>query len=256
MSDQASIKTIGTIILICCLASSISTKSLNKAVLEVLNCIDINNQKQDLSNAKKKLSKIVGRDVKELNQTEILRATAETASENSVDGIFAPLFWMSIGIFLWKISFMLPGPLTMAWAFKATSTIDSMIGYKQGRLKWLGYAGAKLDDLLTWIPSRLVLLTLPLTSRSWNLFFKLTQAALIEGALDESPNSGISEAIFAHCASVRMGGKNTYNGVVNIKPTLAKDAPEANPASIKKILDLSLRLEFCWLTILLVVNHL
>lgn len=49
----------------------------------------------------------------------------------------------------------------MAWIFKASSTIDSMLGYKEGKLKWLGFTGAKLDDLMVWLPSRIVLITLP-----------------------------------------------------------------------------------------------
>ncbi len=67
-----------------------------------------------------------------------------------------------------------PGPLALAWGFKAASTLDSMLGYRQGRLRWLGTAGARLDDLLVWLPCRLVALTLPLAAglgprRSWEL---------------------------------------------------------------------------------------
>ena len=145
------------------LASALAARSLRDSVLAVLQALP------DLPSARDRLSWIVGRDVSQLDQDDILRASAETASENAVDGLFAPLFWMLIGAGLWKAGFSQgPGPLALAWAFKASSTLDSMLGYKQGRLRWLGTAGARLDDLLTWLPCRLVLITLPLVSMRWS----------------------------------------------------------------------------------------
>lgn len=83
------------------LSSSLASRSLNKSILEILNIISKENTIDNLSNLRQKLSLIVGRDVDNLDINEILRALAETASENSVDGIFAPLFWMFLGtIFL------------------------------------------------------------------------------------------------------------------------------------------------------------
>ena len=109
------------------LSSSLASRSLNKSILEILNLISKENHRDNLSNLRKKLSLIVGRDVENLDTNEILRASAETASENSVDGIFAPLFWMFLGTILWEFNQSMPGPLAMAWIFKATSTIDSML---------------------------------------------------------------------------------------------------------------------------------
>ena len=68
-----------------------------------------------------------------------------------------------------------------------------------------------------------------------------------DGIVDSSPNSGISEAIFAYCAEVKMGGVNYYKGVEIIKPIIAKSCPIANINSVKKILNLSLRLQLFWL---------
>ncbi len=203
--------------------------------------------------ARNKLSHIVGRDVEKLSKEDILRATAESASENAVDGIFAPLFWMMLGTFFWKISTALPGPLTMAWLFKASSTIDSMIGYRFGKLKWLGQSGAKLDDALTFIPCRLVLLTLPLVSKNWIKAPSLIRAAWADGVKDISPNSGLSEAIFAHCANIRMGGINTYKNSYISKPLLAINSPPASKKGIKKILRLHLKLEIIWILAMIVI---
>ena len=102
------------------LSSSLASRSLNKSILEIINSIG----KENLSNSRRKLSLIVGRDVENLNTNEILRAAAETASENSVDGIFAPLFWIFLGTIFWEFDQSIPGPLAMAWIFKASSTID------------------------------------------------------------------------------------------------------------------------------------
>ncbi len=235
------------------LSSSLASRSLNKSILEILNLINKENHSDNLSNLRQKLSLIVGRDVENLDTNEILRATAESASENSVDGIFAPLFWMFIGIIFWEFNQSMPGPLAMAWIFKASSTIDSMIGYKEGKLKWLGFTGAKLDDLMVWIPSRFVLITLPFCCKTNQPICTTIRDSWKDGIVDSSPNSGVSEAIFAYCAEVRMGGVSYYKGVKKIKPIIANSYPIANIASVKKILNLSLRLQLAWLLIFFLI---
>ncbi len=229
------------------LSSSLASRSLNKSILEIINLISKENLRDDLSNLRQKLSLIVGRDVENLDTNQILRATAETASENSVDGIFAPLFWMFLGTIFWEFDQSIPGPLAMAWIFKAASTIDSMLGYKEGNLKWLGFAGAKLDDLMVWIPSRIVLITLPFCCKTKKSIFKTIRDSWEDGILDASPNSGISEAIFAYCAGVRMGGINHYKGQKRIKAIIAKSYPIATISSVKKILNISFRLQIAWI---------
>ena len=229
------------------LSSSIASRSLNKSIFEILDLLNKKNNTKNLSKLRKKLRLIVGRDVDNLDKDEILRATAETASENSVDGIFAPLFWMFTGAILWKLYHFMPGPLALAWSFKASSTIDSMLGYKEGNLRWLGFTGAKLDDLMVWIPSRIVLITLPFCCKAKQSIFKTIKDSWKDGILDSSPNSGISEAIFAYCAEVRMGGVNYYKGKRKLKPIIAESYPKASIKSIKKILNISLRLQLAWL---------
>jgi adenosylcobinamide-phosphate synthase len=151
-------------LLVIALASALAGRSLEQAVAAVLKALAGDGQKR-LERARQRLAWIVGRDTSDLDGPEILRAAAETASENAVDGLFAPLFWMLVGAALWTAGQSgWPGPLALAWAFKAASTLDSMLGYRRGRLRWLGTAGAKLDDLLTWLPCRLVALSLPLAA--------------------------------------------------------------------------------------------
>ncbi len=243
------IRIFGNLILLISLTSCLAAGSLRRGVKEVLIALPKNYESSDLDLAKEKLSLIVGRNVKELDQKEILRAVAETTSENSVDGIFAPLFWMVLGAGLWCLNDAFPGPLTLAWIFKASSTIDSMIGYREGKLKWLGTAGAKLDDLLTWIPCRLVFISLPLISKPINQFFLTIKAAWKEGIQDLSPNSGLSESIFAHCAGVQMGGTNWYKGKRIEKQKISGNSPIPNKIKIDQLLNMSLKLEIIWLAI-------
>jgi adenosylcobinamide-phosphate synthase len=216
----------------------------------------------DLEPARQRLAWIVGRDVAGLDEAEILRALAETASENGVDGLFAPLFWMLAGAALWTLvpdalTPFCPGPLCLAWLFKAASTMDSMLGYRHGRLRWLGTAGARLDDVLTWLPCRLVALSLALEppppgspgvgqGPRWRFL-----QALREGAADPSPNAGVSQAAYALAAGVRLGGVNVYGGVAKAKPVLAAAAAPADRDAVRRILNLNRRLELVWLVMIL-----
>lgn len=235
------------LLLVVALASALAARSLHDGVMAVVRALPTK-EDDEPSLARERLSWIVGRETKQLSREEILRAAAETASENAVDGVFAPLFWMLIGIGLWSAGWLqAPGPLALAWGFKASSTLDSMLGYKRGRLRWLGTAGARLDDALTWLPCRLVMLTLPLVSRSWRLWPSLVLAAEQDGALDPSPNAGRSEAIYAHCAGVQLGGRNRYGDTWVEKPLLKAGGTEANPHGVRTILSLSTRLQWGWL---------
>ncbi|EAQ68096.1 adenosylcobinamide-phosphate synthase [Synechococcus sp. RS9909] len=233
-------------VLVVGLASSLAARSLRDSVLAVVDALP------DLVAARRSLAWIVGRDTEALDQDEILRAAAETASENAVDGLFAPLFWMLVGAALWQLGCTAgPGPLALAWAFKASSTLDSMLGYRRGRLQWLGTAGARLDDALTWLPCRLVLLTLPLVSRPWSAWLRLVHAAERDGRPDPSPNAGRSQAIYAHCAGVRLGGANRYGERWVEKPLLAAGQPPVDATAVRRILNLSARLELLWLLLAL-----
>ena len=202
---------------------------------------------ESLIAARQALAWIVGRDTNGLDRSEILRATAETASENAVDGLFAPLFWMLVGAGISSLNPTLPGPLALAWGFKAASTLDSMLGYRRGRLRWLGTAGARLDDLLVWLPCRLVALSLPVAAGQPGRCGALLAAALRDGAADPSPNAGVSQAAYAHVAGVQLGGSNRYGGQIRSKPLLAKGLPPTDAAAVQRILELNQRLEMVWL---------
>jgi adenosylcobinamide-phosphate synthase len=231
----------GGLLLVIGLASALAGRSLEQAVRAVVAALP------DLPLARARLAWIVGRDVEHLDAAQVLRATAETAAENAVDGLFAPLFWMLTGALLWALSPAAAGPLALAWGFKAASTLDSMLGYRRGRLRWLGSAGARLDDLLTWPACRLVVLSLPLVAGEVRRLPRLAGRALAEGSADPSPNAGVSQAIYALVAGVRLGGVNRYGGNVLTKPVLAAEHPEADVRAVERILLLTARLEGVWI---------
>ena len=244
---------LGLPLLLVGLASALAGRSLEQAVQAVLVVLPEPEAPGPLEPARQRLAWFVGRDTADLDRAGILRAAAESASENAVDGLFGPLFWMLLGaaLLLAVRGHGGPGPLALAWAYKASSTLDSMLGYRRGRLLWLGTAGARLDDLLTWLPCRLVALGLPLAAgqpgQSWRLF----RAALADGAADPSPNAGVSQAAYAHAVGVQLGGANRYGGQWRQKPLLAQGQPPADRAAILRILSLSRRLEALLLAVAL-----
>jgi adenosylcobinamide-phosphate synthase len=238
----------GIPLLLIALTSALAGKSLELAVKAVLEALKAQGQGR-LEEARQRLAWIVGRDVEGLGEGEILRAVAETAAENGVDGLFGPLFWMLLGMVLG--AFGGPGPLALAWAYKASSTLDSMLGYRRGRLRWLGTAGARLDDLLTWLPCRLVALGLGLLVRRP---LGLLRLALREGAPDPSPNAGVSQAAYAHAVGMQLGGANRYGGQVVAKPLLAAGQGPVTAAAVGRILASSRALEFLWLVVALAAS--
>ena len=241
---------LGSAVLVVGLASALAGGSLERAVGAVLQALP------DLTLARTRLAWIVGRDVEGLPEAEILRAAAETTAENAVDGLFAPLFWILAGVALHPLHRGAPGPLALAWAFKASSTLDSMLGYRHGRLRWLGTAGARLDDGLTWIPARLVALTLPLVShRPWR-FGRQFRQALREGAADPSPNAGVSQAAYALAVQVRLGGRNRYADGWRDKPVLGANFPAVDRLAVERMLSLTRRLELLWLLVFLILSSL
>ena len=161
------------------LSSCIATKGLISSVKEIAELIErkeINNQNKKI--IKEKVQRIVSRDVRSSSIKHLLRSSTESLTENSVDGIFGPLFWIFIGIVFMKFSIFLPGPLSLGFSYKAISTLDSMIGYKYDYFRYLGFFSAKIEDIFTFVPSRLVLITLPLVSTKINQYISIIKKVI------------------------------------------------------------------------------
>ncbi len=236
------------------LSSCIATKGLISSVKEIAKLIEhkeINPQNTKI--IKEKVQRIVSRDVRSSSVEHLLRSSTESLTENSVDGIFGPLFWIFIGIVFMKFSILLPGPLSLGFSYKAISTLDSMIGYKYDYFKYLGFFSAKIEDIFTFVPSRLVLITLPLVGSKFNEYVLIIRKSYLDGKKYDSPNAGISEAIFAYISGVKLGGKSKYKNEIIEKPIINATGENCTVEKIKLICQLILRLQFLWIIIFVLI---
>jgi adenosylcobinamide-phosphate synthase len=199
--------------------TTLATRSLfdeSKGVIDALN-------NGNIVEARKKLSMIVGRDTKNLNEQEIYRAVIETVSENLSDGIVAPMFYLAIG------------GVPLAMAYKAVNTLDSMVGYKNERYRDIGCFSAKIDDIFNWIPARLtgiiIVLAAFILRLNWKNSWKIMRR---DGRNHSSPNSGIPEAAAAGALAIQLGGKIQYFGEVSYKPTIGDRIKQTDRADVKK----------------------
>ena len=217
------------------LASCFAFKSLRNAAIEVLQPLS----NGELESARQVLSNYVGRDTANLSPAEILRAVLETVTENATDGVMAPLFYTIIGAFIPVI-----GAAPLALAYKASSTLDSMVGYKEAPYTYLGWFSARWEDGLTWLPCRLTVITLSLLSLKP---VKVWQICRRDAIKDPSPNSGWSECAYAAILGVQMGGINWYRGVAKEKPLLGDAIYPITPDSIDQALQLTRYAFLLWL---------
>ncbi|MED3646774.1 adenosylcobinamide-phosphate synthase CbiB [Halalkalibacterium halodurans] len=212
---------LGVIVEALLIASTIAAKGLKEAAEEVARPLTTRN----LLEARRKLSYIVGRDTDQLDEKEIARGAIETVAENTSDGVTAPLFYALIG----------GAPLALL--YRATNTCDSMVGYKNERYRDFGWASAKFDDVLNWVPSRItgvLMLLLHRKRRQAPLGQSLKMLAR-EAKKHPSPNSGWGEAAMALLLHVTLGGTNTYQGMTSerakmgygTKAMTAKDIDES-----------------------------
>ena len=172
----------------------------------------------DLEAARTRLGEFVGRDTAHLPPSDVARAAIESVAENTSDGVVAPmLYGLILGV---------PGAL----AYKAVNTLDSMVGHPHPPYEHLGWASARLDDLANFVPARLTTLLAAVVSGSVGGTSVLTTlaAACRFGPLTKSPNAGWTEAAFAGALGLRLGGANSYGGVLRQGPILGSGRlPEA-----------------------------
>jgi len=204
-------------------ATTIATKSLLEAGKGVL----VELQNSDLAQARLRLSWLVSRDTSNSSETDIVRGTIETLAENFVDGILSPLFFAALG----------GAPLAMA--YKAVSTLDSMVGYRNQRYENFGWAAARSDDWANYLPARLcvpILLTagtvlkLPV-KYAWHTWQR-------DAAKHPSPNGGNPESIVAGLLGIRLGGINIYHGQEHYRAEMGEARHMATFQDISRCLSL------------------
>jgi len=143
------------------------------------------------------VSMIVGRDVAVLDESGVSRAAIESGAENFSDGVVAPVFWFMVA--------GLPGIV----AYKLVNTADSMIGHKNERYLEFGWAAARLDDVLNYIPARLSAALIAVAAGSR----RAVEVVWADASQHRSPNAGWPEAAMAGALGVALSGPRIYDGV-------------------------------------------
>lgn len=176
----------------------LAQRSLHQHVTAVLDPLEAG----DLRAARSALSRIVGRDTDELDLHGVTAAALESLSESFNDGVVAPASWLTV--------FGLPGLL----AYKVVNTADSQIGHMEPRWRAFGWAAAKTDDVMNFLPARLagVLICLGAGGRGWAVMWR-------DARKHASPNAGWPEAAMAGALSVRLGGPARYDGTITQRPS-------------------------------------
>lgn len=217
---------IGQAVMVICCASLLATRSLYTHVQSVRLAFD--HPGNCLESARAQLSNIVGRETANLDEAGISRAAIESLSENTSDGVIAPLFWLLLLGF--------PGLVF----YKTVNTLDSMMGYRNARYEYFGKFAARLDDLVNWLPARLtaVLYLSAAGSMNWHQF----SGVATEARGHVSSNAGWPEAAVAMVLSVRLGGEREYQGEKLMGYAINDNAPEPDRASLSAALMLYQRL--------------
>lgn len=160
-----------------------------------------------LDQGRASVAMIVGRDTTDMDPAAVARAAIESAAENLSDGVVAPAFWFLIA--------GLPGILI----YKCVNTADSMIGYRTPKYADFGWAAARLDDVLNWIPARLTALIITGLYGLWGAW----PAIVTEARRHRSPNAGWPEAAAARALGVALSGPRSYDGQMQAFPFVHPD---------------------------------
>ena len=221
---------IGPIIDVLLLYFAIGHRSLHEHARAVSNALQAGDEEQ----ARTAASYMVSRDSAAIDPVP---ATVESVLENGNDGVFGALFWF----------FIFGG--AGALLFRLANTLDAMWGYKNERFRMFGWAAARLDDVLDYLPARLTALTYALLGK--------TRLALrcwrIQAPTWDSPNAGPVMSAGAGALGVKLGGPARYHGEWHQRPDLgAGDASQ--PSDIERALKLVRHGVYLWLALALIAG--
>jgi len=201
----------------------LAQKELGRAVRAVADGLT-----RSLHDGRAAVSHIVGRDPQQLDEAGVARAAVESLAESASDGVVAPLFWLLL--------LGLPGIAV----YKAINTADSMVGHRTDRHIHFGWASARTDDIVNWVPARLTALLFAGAAfavrgadpeRAWS-------TALRDASKHDSPNAGWPEAALAGALGFSLGGPRRYGGALVDLPALGEGRRDLAAADIYKGLEL------------------
>ncbi|MHB0916832.1 MAG: adenosylcobinamide-phosphate synthase CbiB [Thiobacillus sp.] len=220
---------VGAVFSVVVLYAAIGLKSLHQHAEPVAAAL----ARDDLQAARTGVARMVSRDTTALDAEGVARATVESVLENGNDAVFGALFW-----------FLVAGAAG-ALGYRLVNTLDAMWGYKTPRYLKFGWAAARLDDVLNFIPARLTALSYALLGR--------TRSALAcwrtQAAAWDSPNAGPVMAAGAGALGVRLGGAAVYHGRTEVRPNLGQGAAPQG-GDIARALKLVRHSVLLWLAVL------
>jgi len=183
----------------------------------------------DLTAARQQIAMMVSRDTDNLSEQQVASATCESVLENGSDGIFAVLFWFCL--------LGAPGAIL----YRGANTLDAMWGYKTDRYRRFGWAAARIDDVLNWLPARLTALSYGLVGN----FSSALKCVRQQGGLTDSPNAGYVMAAGAGALGISMGGAAIYHGEHHQRPVFGM-GPVAEASDIERAIGLVQRTSVLW----------
>ena len=168
----------------------------------------------DLPAARVQVRHLVGRETSALSAAEVARAALESVAENTSDAVVAPLLWGAVA--------GIPGLL----GYRAVNTLDAMIGHQTPRYTRFGWAAARLDDVVNWLPARVAGLAAAVVAPGvGGRPVDALRAVRRDAGRHPSPNAGVVEAAFAGALGIRLGGTNLYHGVGEDRGVLGDGRP-------------------------------
>lgn len=222
---------IGTLVGVIALYAAIGLRSLNEHAEPVARALEAG----DLEQARQRVGYMVSRETRELDEGAVARAATESVLENGSDAVFAALFWFAVagapGVVLYRLS----------------NTLDAMWGYRNARFERFGWAAARIDDVLNYIPARLVALTYALLGKTAMALHCWRKQA----PLWDSPNAGPVMAAGAGALGVQLGGPAVYHGELHERPHLGLGEP-ARAEDIDRGMDLVRQGVMLWVGVLII----
>jgi len=224
---------IGWLVQIIALYAALGLRSLDQHAQPVAQALRLG----DLPLARQRVGYMVSRRTEELDATGVARAGTESVLENGSDAVFAALFWFLVagapGVVLYRLS----------------NTLDAMWGYRNDRFERFGWAAAKIDDLLNYVPARLVALTYALLGRTTTAMRCWQRQA----PRWDSPNAGPVMAAGAGALGVSLGGAAVYHGELHQRPELG-EGPPPQARDIERAMNLVWGGVLLWLLLMLIVE--
>jgi len=204
----------------------IAHNMLYASVRDIISCQD----------KKSSIAKLVSRDVEQMDENEIYKASIETYSENLSDGVVAPLFYLLL--------FNLPGIII----YKTINTMDSMVGYKNKKYEKFGKVAAILDDIANFIPSRITAVFIMVVAKQKNIF-----AFYKYGKKHDSPNAGHPIAAIALACEIKLGGDTYYFGSLKEKAHFGDGKEDVDDYDLRKALKIGEKTDNLILTMLILL---